>query len=90
MRTHQEEWTSLLVLDRLRESQVPAVGTSQMRAVIQAAFGQRRKTLANCLAAGLSLTREQAQDMVATLGLPPDVRAERLEPRQFLELAALV
>ena len=82
--------SSLLVLDRLRESQVPAVGTSQMRAVIQAAFGQRRKTLVNCLAAGLSLTREQAQDMVATLGMPADVRAERLEPRQFAELTLLV
>jgi 16S rRNA (adenine1518-N6/adenine1519-N6)-dimethyltransferase len=66
------------------------VDTALLREVVQAAFGQRRKTLVNALAAGLRLTKEQALDMVAGLGLSPDIRAERLEPRQFVELAEAV
>ena len=80
--------SSLVVLDRLPAERLPAVEPARLRAVIQAAFGQRRKTLVNALSAGLGLPREEALAMVAALGLPADVRAERLEPRQFVELAA--
>ena len=66
---------------------LPACEPVRLRTVIQAAFGQRRKTLVNALSAGLALPREEASALVAGLGLPPDVRAERLEPRQFVELA---
>jgi 16S rRNA (adenine1518-N6/adenine1519-N6)-dimethyltransferase len=79
--------SSLIVLDRLSAKALPEVGSAQLRAVIQAAFGQRRKTLANCLSAGLSLPREQTLELVTSLGLPADVRAERLAPAQFVELA---
>ena len=79
--------SSLLVLDRRPDSEVPAVSLAQIRAVIQAAFGQRRKTLANCLSSGLSLPREQVDQVITTLGLPAGVRAERLEPWQFVSLA---
>jgi 16S rRNA (adenine1518-N6/adenine1519-N6)-dimethyltransferase len=64
------------------------VEPARLRAVIQAAFGQRRKTLANALSAGLAVPREEAQAMIAAVGLPLDVRAERLEPGRFVELAA--
>ncbi len=71
--------SSLVVLERLPAAELPAVETEQLRRVIQSAFGQRRKTLTNCLAAGLGLTRERALEAVASLGLPADVRAERLD-----------
>jgi hypothetical protein len=32
-------------------------------------------------------TRERAVDALGVLGLPPAVRAEALEPEQFVELA---
>jgi 16S rRNA (adenine1518-N6/adenine1519-N6)-dimethyltransferase len=79
--------SSLLVLERLPEQQLPACGPERLRAVIQAAFGQRRKTLANALSAGLGLSREQVLAVIMALGLPADVRAERLEPGRFVELA---
>jgi 16S rRNA (adenine1518-N6/adenine1519-N6)-dimethyltransferase len=79
--------SSLVVLDRLDHAELPAVAAAGLKKIIQAAFGQRRKTLANCLASGLGLPREQATDMVAGLGLAADVRAERLEPAQFVRLA---
>lgn len=81
--------SSLVVLDRLPVEQLPSCGPAQIRAVIQAAFGQRRKTLANALAAGLELPREQVLNLIVALGLPADVRAERLVPGQFVALAEL-
>ena len=78
--------SSLVMLDRTLARDAPAVELARLRAVIQAAFGQRRKTLVNCLSAGLRLPRERALELVTGLGLASDVRAERLEPRQFVEL----
>jgi 16S rRNA (adenine1518-N6/adenine1519-N6)-dimethyltransferase len=79
--------SSLLVLDRLPAERVVAIEPARLRKVIQAGFGQRRKTLVNCLSAGLPVSRERALEMVEELGLPADIRAERLAPRQFVELA---
>ncbi len=55
---------------------------------IKAAFGQRRKTLANALGAGFSeLTREQITEVIAACGHKPDIRGERLDIAQFTELS---
>jgi 16S rRNA (adenine1518-N6/adenine1519-N6)-dimethyltransferase len=55
--------------------------------VVTGAFAHRRKTLANSLAlAGLS-PRDHTADILRTLGHRPDVRAEALEPEEFVELA---
>lgn len=55
---------------------------------IKAAFGQRRKTLANALGAGFpELTREQITEVIAACGHKPDIRGERLDIAQFTELS---
>ena len=82
--------STLIVLERRGPEELPDMDTLVLREVVQAAFGQRRKTLVNALGAGLQLTKEQALGIVAGLGLSPDIRAERLEPRQFVELADAV
>ena len=82
--------SSLLIIDRRPDEELPAVESARLRRVIQAAFGQRRKTLANCLSAGLGVAREAVLEVVSGLGLPSDVRAERLRPGQFVELALRV
>ncbi len=82
--------SSLLVLDRLPADQTPDCDPVALQTVIQSAFGQRRKTLVNALQAGTGLDRAGALELVQSLGLPPDVRAERLHPRQFVELARLL
>jgi 16S rRNA (adenine1518-N6/adenine1519-N6)-dimethyltransferase len=79
--------SSLIVLDRRPPGQLPEVDPTRLREVVQAAFGQRRKMLVNALSAGLGLAREEAQALIAQLGLPADVRAERLEPEHFARLA---
>jgi 16S rRNA (adenine1518-N6/adenine1519-N6)-dimethyltransferase len=82
--------SSLVVLERLPVEQLPSCAPADIRVVIQAAFGQRRKTLANALSSGLGLPREQVLALIASLDLPADVRAERLAPGQFVALAELV
>jgi 16S rRNA (adenine1518-N6/adenine1519-N6)-dimethyltransferase len=79
--------SSLVVLDRLGPGEAFAADPAPLKAVIQAAFGQRRKTLANALAAGLDVPRARIRQVMNELGLPADVRAERLRPSDFVGLA---
>ena len=63
---------------------------ARLRTVVQAAFAHRRKTLANSLdLAGLA-GRDRAVVALAELGRPAGVRAEALEPDEFLRLAGLL
>ena len=55
-------------------------------ATVRLAFGQRRKTLRNALAAGWG--REEAERALAAAGLPPGARAEELGLAEFLALHA--
>ena len=58
----------------------------EVKRVVSAAFAHRRKTLANSLALAGVTSREQAVAALDRLGLPPAVRAEALEPEQFVAL----
>ena len=60
-----------------------------LRDLVAAAFAHRRKALAGSLAlapAAPPAIRERARAALAQLGHPPDVRAERLSPRDFRAL----
>ena len=63
----------------------PAYGA--VRRLVVAAFGHRRKTLANSLALAGVAQREEAAAALATLGRDPTVRAEELAPYEFVALA---
>jgi 16S rRNA (adenine1518-N6/adenine1519-N6)-dimethyltransferase len=58
-----------------------------VRRVVDAAFGHRRKTLANALALAGVASRERAVEALASIGRAPNVRAEELEPPEFPALA---
>ncbi len=60
------------------------------RRLAQAAFAHRRKTLANSLALAGFADRERAAAALAELGRSPGVRAEELEPVDFLRLSELL
>ncbi len=55
--------------------------------VIHAAFGQRRKTLANALGTLGAYTKEQLATAISAVGLPTTVRGERLSVEEFCRLA---
>jgi 16S rRNA (adenine1518-N6/adenine1519-N6)-dimethyltransferase len=61
---------------------------NRFRAVVMAAFGQRRKNLANALAAGLGLSAARARAIAAGVGIDPGRRAETLSLEEFARLAA--
>ncbi len=57
-----------------------------LRGLVNAAFAHRRKALAGSLALAPGATpdlRERVRSVLAELGHPPDVRAERLSPQDF-------
>ena len=63
-------------------SERPTIDADRIAQVVRAAFGQRRKTLANALHGLLDA------DEIAAAGVDPRARAEQLEPAAFVALAA--
>lgn len=58
---------------------------------VRAAFGQRRKTLANALATGFpELDKQTLVGLLERLDLPADIRGERLSVAQFAALSDLI
>jgi 16S rRNA (adenine1518-N6/adenine1519-N6)-dimethyltransferase len=65
----------------------PIAPIASVRPVVEAAFAHRRKTAANAIAhAGLA-PREQIVEALASIGHPPNARAEELTPDEFVALA---
>ena len=62
-------------------------GFAHVRQVVEAAFAHRRKTLPNSIALAGLATREQAASGLASIGRPPQSRAEELAPADFVALA---
>ena len=60
--------------------------TTEIR-LVHDAFRHRRKALAGSLQLSQPGIRERAREALVEMGLPADVRAERLAPQQFVELA---
>ena len=58
-----------------------------MRRIVSGAFAHRRKTLANALALAGVAPREVAVEALAAIDRPPAIRAEALEPEEFVRLA---
>ena len=60
---------------------------AELRRVVASSFAHRRKTLANSLALAGLVPRERAVEALAAIGREADVRAEALEPAEFVALA---
>jgi 16S rRNA (adenine1518-N6/adenine1519-N6)-dimethyltransferase len=58
----------------------------ELASVVAGSFAHRRKTLANSLSLAGVATREGAVEALHALGHRPDVRAEALEPGEFVDL----
>jgi 16S rRNA (adenine1518-N6/adenine1519-N6)-dimethyltransferase len=80
--------SAVIRLDRYEKPRIAVDDEEVLFAVIRAAFNQRRKTLANSLgnAVELEITRQQASQALAALGLDPAVRGEALTLQEFADL----
>jgi 16S rRNA (adenine1518-N6/adenine1519-N6)-dimethyltransferase len=63
-----------------------SAGLARLARLVRAAFGQRRKMLANSLAAGLGLPRAEVANLARGAGVAPERRAETLSLAEFLTL----
>ena len=79
--------SAVLHLRPLAVPRVEAVDLRRFHTVVRAAFAQRRKTLANALAAGLALPVEAARQAAGAAGVDPARRAETLDIKEFAALA---
>ena len=69
-----------------RRTQLPH-DFEHVKAVVEAAFAHRRKTLPNSVALAGIAGREQAAVALEEIGRRPESRAEALTPAEFVELA---
>ncbi len=79
--------SAVLHLAPHREPPVPVADPARFATVVRAAFSQRRKSLANALAAGLGVGAERARRLIEAVGIDPGRRAETLSLAEFARLA---
>lgn len=69
-----------------KESPCDVKNEAAMFRLIRAAFGQRRKTLANALT-GAGMTKQETAALLTAAGVPEKARAEQLTLNEFAALA---
>lgn len=69
------------------EPPVPVPNEAAYFRLVRAAFGQRRKTAANAISAGLGLPKAQVTAAMEQAGLPATARPEQLTLEQFAALS---
>ena len=80
--------SSVVHLVRRTEVPAPVEDREFFFRVVRAAFGQRRKTLSNALTAGLGgLDRTTAEECITAVGLPAQIRGEKLSLSDFAALS---
>lgn len=71
----------------LRKPEYPPKDEKLMFRVIKAAFSQRRKTISNSIASGMSLDKSELRDILEEAGAQPTARAEKLTLRDYARIA---
>ncbi|MCL2391452.1 MAG: 16S rRNA (adenine(1518)-N(6)/adenine(1519)-N(6))-dimethyltransferase RsmA [Oscillospiraceae bacterium] len=81
--------SSVVMLKTRKERLLPPEEESRFFKVVRAAFGQRRKTLANALHAafGSVMTKSDIIDAIEKCGFDPRIRGETLGIESFIKLA---
>ena len=79
--------SAVIRLTRYPQPPVEVRDERHMFAVIRASFNQRRKTLANGLANGMGIPREQVVEALEEMGLSATIRGEALTLEQFAQLS---
>lgn len=70
----------------LRKPEYPPKDEKLMFRVIKAAFSQRRKTISNSIASGMSLDKSELRDILEEAGVQPTSRAEKLTLRDYARI----
>ena len=79
--------STILSIELFPEPLIPKEELPLLRGLVRAAFGQRRKTLANALASWLKQGREEIAGLLRAQGIDPSQRGETLDVNDFINLA---
>lgn len=81
--------SAVVTMQLYKDKPVQTKDEQLLKAIIRAAFGQRRKTLSNALgnAPQIPVTRDQTAAALTALGLPASARGETLSLQQFAQLS---
>ncbi len=79
--------SAVLRLNILKEPPVRVDDEKKFFKVVKAAFSQRRKTLSNSLASGLSLPKAEVNAILENSSVPLNARAEQLKLEDFANIA---
>lgn len=79
--------SSVIRLDVRTKAAVDIPNEKKFFALVKAAFGQRRKTILNAIAAGLSVPKERIAAACDAAGIAQNARAEQLTMEQFAALS---
>lgn len=79
--------SAVIRLDIRRQPPVDLRDEKALFRVIKAAFTQRRKTVLNCLSAGLGLPKAEVASLLERAGIAPTSRAEQLALADFAAIA---
>lgn len=79
--------SAVLKIELFAEPLVSVAEIPLLRGLVRAAFGQRRKTLANALASWLEQRREEIENFLRAQNVDPRRRGETLGIEEFIKLA---
>ena len=81
--------SAVVTMQLYKDKPVQTRDEQLLKAIIRAAFGQRRKTLSNAIGnvPQIPVTRDQTAKTLTALGLPASARGETLSLQQFAQLA---
>ncbi len=79
--------SALLQLKMLDEPRVCVIDENMLFRVIRASFSQRRKTLANGLASGLGMDKNDISELLEEAGFSRTIRGEKLELEDFARIS---
>ncbi len=82
--------SAVIRLNILKEPPVTAADEKIFFKVVKASFLQRRKTLSNSLSSGLSLPKQQVNEILAKANIKPTARAEEMTMQQFADITSVI
>lgn len=81
--------SQVIILNRREKPLFKDLDRQKFFRLVKAGFSQRRKKLRSSLAAGLHISKEQAEDLLKKVGINGDLRAQELSLQQWYELSRL-
>ncbi len=79
--------SSVIKLNIRKEPPVKLLDEKFYFSVVKAAFAQRRKTFVNALSSGCNIKKEVIVNVLESLGIQPDIRAEKLTDLQLADIS---